>query len=605
MYTNNSEKESSNNNNAFSSSSSSSASSAASNSSLFFTFRDDVNSIPVPSVNNNNIQTHDLTKTETEKVIEGIETLFLARKDYNDHWVTYLSQVEENDFLEFKRVYNIELNVSREYLINGCKEYVDFYQSILDKINANFRDQNLADQLHYMILKRHQIYSPIERAGKNHHHLGSVEWRKARNFLESNFLASSVSELESSNIISKSEISFFRDFKFSGELDKKDGLIQEILESTSINPEKNPFYSIVKTIQQITRLIDKLDIKEQDDIVNAAGNSNVNTLLNRAIFFNKIRNDLLSKDLSVHEKLLKSLWDLYRLAYNQSIEAEDILAKITGFLGTLNEPVLKEAEEEKLEKRKDKHVHKPQTPQKKSVGGEASSSASSGIVNTNKESTGEIPLASAPIVLVQDSDKMARLRQLQAFKDKVSQERDEKERVKKREREIQDLAIKRNAASKEDLLSKKGEIAKKSAFMLLGNLNSNNFTLVEKIFNKPTPHREIPYRDIELLFGNGDGNIPGKISSEGGGSHRKITIFFSLPHEAHEKISETKGIGFFDDVFATGGTFMPHGSAHSNGNLPSIEIKRIRGTLERVGVTRENLDLFIAAKNERTISNRY
>jgi len=116
-------------------------------------------------------------------------------------------------------------------------------------------------------------------------------------------------------------------------------------------------------------------------------------------------------------------------------------------------------------------------------------------------------------------------------------------------------------------------------FILLENLNSNNFNLVKKLLTVKPVNNDITYSQIENLFGYEMGKLAGKIESAKG-SHRKITI---------------NGVyGFYDNVLSTNGFFQPHG--HKGERLPAIAWKMIKSTLEVAKLDKLAIQLFEEAK---------
>lgn len=126
----------------------------------------------------------------------------------------------------------------------------------------------------------------------------------------------------------------------------------------------------------------------------------------------------------------------------------------------------------------------------------------------------------------------------------------------------------------------------KNACELLSVLNSNNRALIQRMFATPTPDFKIRYQEIESLFGkDAAGKLPGVITSVGG-SHRKIHIQSTVGFFDKFYVSEAKG------AEVVGGIFRGHKSGQGNSMLPSVAIKMVCSTLEKVGLTAENIERY-------------
>ncbi len=152
----------------------------------------------------------------------------------------------------------------------------------------------------------------------------------------------------------------------------------------------------------------------------------------------------------------------------------------------------------------------------------------------------------------------------------------------------------------------------RNAYQLLEKLNPRNLELVESMFQKPTPHCKIRYSDIEGLFGQEPGRFPGTITSVSG-SHRKIVIQNTIGFFDEINIADNGDTGNpsllpmyqdfqqkEDSLEIVGGTFKAHKSGQGGSTLPSIAIKLVCSTLERAGITAENIAQYKKEKAEKS-----
>ena len=105
------------------------------------------------------------------------------------------------------------------------------------------------------------------------------------------------------------------------------------------------------------------------------------------------------------------------------------------------------------------------------------------------------------------------------------------------------------------------------------SLTPNNKKLLERVFDKTTPHYELTYKELVALV-----KACGAQVKNCGGSVRKI-IFPTFDAYTHEPIGKT-----------VQNIHEPHGKQHNRGKLPRFIVRLFKNALEKAGMTPESLN---------------
>ncbi len=499
------------------------------------------------------------------------------------------------------------------------------YQHVRNLIAEKLGYQDMVDNLYFYLLMTYEEEKANESTFDS---IKSDLKKKAINTrLESHFFRILVNILEP--LISAAQIDFIKEcsFKFTPKIVKM-GTKKHVamIKTTDINVKKEQLLS--SKVNALSKRITKLDdewLKEEDFLMKYRENANFIKDLEDKL--ESLLLNLDSKCAAYNTESDESFQNLrYRElhgAYFKSLDAIEELEKCCVRLAVpdkntddflvLPQPKKPKQNTSKKSKTKRKQKPKKKKQQNKQHAAEVKSTALIAVDDKIAEKT--IEVAPLPVQKKEDAVDTFALK-TQAWIDEVARRRKEKQDVanKKLQEEREYLDVRRK--EKQDYLAHKEEIDYQNARQLLEKLNPSNLAFIEYMFEKPTPHCEIRYHDIEELFGQEPGKLPGVITSVSG-SHRKIVIqntigFFdelNIPDVPDNVDTDTPPIlPMYQDFQqkqeshkVVGGTFKAHRKGQGGSKLPSIAIRQVCSTLERAGITVANIERY---KKENTESSK-
>lgn len=504
-----------------------------------------------------------------EEAINHIDEIAKARIDYNVKLAQFATTATSDDLIALvssllnldKEKIKKSTSDDRKRLIEGAKADARLHVKIRQLISQKPHNQKLIDELHYYF---HAHY----------------ETRKNSEKVFSNFLNQINGPDYLESYISKKCSDFLSPFISS--------IQKDLLKDTDFIAEKIPYGNIFVIIYLNLTEREIIPFLEKIDELIAHYSSMEPTIREAISELADVLNDM--KEGSLTEENFFSSYHRLHPIYHQAKEA---IARIEQELLT-NAPKT----EFSLAKEQQKPKSTKENKRKKNKNTSSNNDSKSLIDEEGvKDTTVQTIQSSEPLkaklettAFKNTSDDFAE--RTKAYKEKIMRERQEKEALIASKKEQEKQYLEQQKVLKNQSQASESEQQYKEAFHLLNPLNTGNLELIELIFQKPTPHHQIRYQDIENLFGlASDGKLPGRISAVNGTSHRQISIhktigFFDTPYNPQHGSDSSS-----TSVRIVGGTFKPHGNAHT-GKLPSFAIELVRGTLERAGITIENLKRF-------------
>lgn len=486
-----------------------------------------------------------------EKVIGAVSEVAYARATYNFRLAKFFDTCSDDEFLKFiaqildittselqrKLKFFDDILSFKQSTKKGCLADFEFYLSVKKLIRDKPHNQELIDELHYIFYSKHEYRKKIDKIK------GISDNKHSQEFLEPIFLEECCNLL--SQFISQAELDLVKDTTFI------------------VIGNRRPDDSYLSGAT--------LELSEEVS-------------------------NFLSKTLALMEKNthFKELFesDMNRLTQALNIARNEIGYDKNYFLAyhTIHDPWYDAlAAREKIEQ-EFHFLTKKRNHKKKNV-------------ETNLVLEEKTISTVIPSVCIEESERVASVVGIEPlkeaiadqyqlrtkeFKELVMKKRAEKDALKAQKKEQENKYIQERKEVTAKLLVKETEKKRETAFHLLERLTSQRLHLVEFMFQDPTPHNQIRYEEIESLFGMAEeGKIPGSITAVGSGSHRKICIQNTIGFFDQCSIDENRS----ESSSSTGGIFKPHGNQHT-GKVPRIVVEMVRATLERVGITVENIALF-------------
>lgn len=505
------------------------------------------------------------------------------------------------------------------------------YQHVKNLIAEKLGYQDMVDNLYF------HLFMAYEEEKAHESIFDSIRLdltKKAINTrLESHFFVTLVSILEP--LISAAQIDFIKDysFKFTPKVVKTGAKKRVmIIRTTDTNMKRK--HLLVNKINALSRRIIKLDSewpKEEDFLIKYRENANsIVDLWNKLNFlmldmhskhaaYDNVERDELSENLRYRE-----LHCAYFKLLDAAEEFEECYVRLAvPDKNTDDFLVLPQPKKPKQStSKKTKHKQKPKKKKQKNkqptkdkgtiILPAVEVKATALIAVDDKIAEKTIEVAPLPPQKKEDAVDAFALK-TRTWIDEVARRKKEKQDMADRKLQEEREHLDAQRKEKQYYLAHKEEIDYQNARQLLEKLNPRNLVLIEHMFEKPTPHCEIRYHDIEELFGQESGKLPGAITSVSG-SHRKIVIqntigFFDELSISDNADTDTPPIlpmyqGFQqkqENHEVVGGTFKAHGRGQGGSKLPSIAIKLVCSTLERAGITAANIERY---RKENTGSSK-
>ncbi len=441
--------------------------------------------------------------------------------------------------------------------INGATGDCKFYKKILEKINTEPHTQSLVDHLHfdlsqYLVGLRHdhqKEQNKINQLYKKSHHKASkklIAKQKTESYRELDFVPECISILE--DVISKAQAAFSDEATMDVAETSEGSFFSLTISDNRLNDCKMMLKFLAANISlmetEITRIID-----EEVPIM---------------------------QEIEPEPKQTKIDWENFHKIYALQNRLKPTYKAVKNLLKQVDKHLTSETAPSL-----DQH-HRviPQVAPTVTLPSAAALEVKEDLESSERQAFLEEEQDEQMIAAIKQHKQDAK-QKIAEYKFKIETEREARRTLKLAKRKA--IAIPGLQEQPYSVMERK----RKLTFSLLSNVNSNNLTLLQFIFSKPTPHLKISYSEVENLFGYDTGKLNGCISSVHGGSHRKIII--------------SNVVGFFDSSSpsennkTTGGTFKSHHPGH-NHKLPSIAITMLVVTLERAGIDANSLNLFRAAK---------
>jgi hypothetical protein len=541
-----------------------------------------------------------------EKALSEIHKILEARISYNKELQAFFGTASPEEVTAFLKdcVHDVSLRLvnHKKIMTEDVGKQIEFYESIKKIISERPHNQEMIDELHFLLNYEHEKTKAFQKTES------FLTEKGAEVLQEGAFFAEGLSYVKS--LISAVELDYTSSFKPHWFTEK--GKVKYAIVENPDQPTPLPVkYEI------LNRKI--LALYEAQKQIHASGKD----VLKGSLKFLKKQLDALDKMISkyanVNVKNQQSFWRQYRDMYQDYCDALETFEETSDYIKQFSEntntdpkkeetaEALRAAEKKKLKNRKKREQQKKSKSLKKKTVVEDENSLHLGslksdfLVSVEPPEHKMLPFEQAP----EETKNEAELFKLKtiAWKEEVEKRKLEKKRVVDDKHTVEHLRFETQKKRTEDLLATKKEDEYKNACELLANLNSKNRALIEQMFDVQTPHCKIRYQEIESLFGEAtDGKLPGTITSVSG-SHRKICI-------------QQNTIGFFDEFYVAeanteqqatqesaasvenkakneeevaGGMFKAHKSGQGCGKLPRAAIKMVCATLERVGITADNI----------------
>ncbi len=573
---------------------------------MFTQFNPEISKLAVVSASNLNWQ-------KWEEAIAEINEIVNARISYNKELERFFLEgsLDEVEVFFKNTIENFSVSLPREERLKFLKESMlidissefSFYDAIQKRISTQLCNQEMIDTLHFLFSKAYEMRKLSE--------VDELLTKQAKkNLFETRFLREALNSL--APLISEAESHYMSDhaFKFGPEIDRK----RTVSVVSKVENKKHLINRYAALFEKCNALLQKQNEKPNDH----------NQELRKEL--EDLRSTIIAKDSEYKESANRypnNIWHIYRKAYEGYVDALEVMREIEKHPLLSPDAVSMQKESsglavEALQKSKSAKKNAKRRQKLKTAKEKMNTAIAGDVVEDEQVSDlavlkMELEKESVSFVEVEDGSEERKHKsefvdfvalRAKAWKKEVLRLKQEKQRAMDEKNREERLYFEKQKKRAEDLLVSKVENEYKNACELLTNLNQSNRTLIEKMFAKPTPDCQIRYQEIESLFGEGAGKLPGGITSAGG-SHRKICIqstvgffdeFYASEANTTENVSKVPAASELENktksTEVVGGMFKAHKSGQGNSKLPSVAIRMVCSTLERVGITAENIARF-------------